>query len=81
MGVRGRTMLALSMIITPLLVLLSMSVRSQYQLAKALQAQGLRMKFCWVIDGMESGVIQGVSLKLGDLHVGEEVGGRIFDPG
>lgn len=40
MGVRGRTMLALSIIIIPLLVLLSMSVRSQYQLAKALQADG-----------------------------------------
>jgi hypothetical protein len=32
------------------------------------------MKLCWVIDGMESGVIQGVSLSLGDLHGGEEVG-------
>jgi hypothetical protein len=39
------------------------------------------MKFCWVIDGMELGVIQGVSLKLGDLHVGEEVGGRILSLG
>jgi len=48
---------------------------------RRLSHQGLRMKFCWVIDGMESGVIQGVSLKLGDLHVGEEVSGRILDPG
>jgi hypothetical protein len=43
--------------------------------------QGLRMKFCWVVDGMESGVIRGVTLKLGNLHVGEEVGRRIHDPG
>jgi hypothetical protein len=39
------------------------------------------MKFFWVIDGMESGVIRGVSLKLGDLHVGEKVGGRILGSG
>ncbi len=35
----------------------------------------------WVFDGMESGVIQGVSLELGGLHVGEALGGRILDAG
>ena len=48
---------------------------------KAGVEQGLRMKMSGVFDGMESGVIRGVSLKLGDLHVGEELGGRILGPG
>ena len=49
--------------------------------ATGLPSQGLRMKFCWVVDGLGSGVIRGVSLKLRDLHVGEKVGGRILGSG
>jgi DNA invertase Pin-like site-specific DNA recombinase len=44
-------------------------------------AQGLRMKIAEVFDGMESGIIQEVSLRLGGLHVGKELGGRILGAG
>jgi hypothetical protein len=36
------------------------------------------MKFCGIVDDMESGVIPGISLKLGDPDVGEEFGAGIL---
>ena len=38
--------------------------------------QGLRMKIWGIIDGTESGVIRGVSLRLGDVHVGDQSSSR-----
>nr|WP_081479279.1 recombinase family protein [Acidiphilium multivorum] len=49
--------------------------------ALAAAGQGLRMKISGIVDGMESGVIRGVSLRLGDVHVGEAACGGIFGVG
>ena len=45
------------------------------------KTQGLRMKIAEIFDGMEFGVVRGVSLKSGGPHVGEDFGGRILGLG